>query len=152
MISYSELIWILGLGCTAAGVVLLVYINREPGAMIPWNDPEDVKKMGMKISFVIRRDMLEHIDVWVHEFSELTIVMLLPNDLRLREMGSRLFGVYFNVEHILVSLHSISVVDDRVIHPEEFEREFSLYQPKARERVDFPIRKSMRIGEQNAVS
>ncbi len=74
-------------------------------------------------------EVINNMAVWVHEFSEIAVFEVLPRKLWERQivLHLRYLVEERSVPHIMVSLHTISMVGKDFISPEEFWKEITRF-------------------------
>ena len=83
---------------------------------IEWNE---------KTRLLIPSNSIGNADLWVHEFNEMSIFEVLPENLRFGGVTTTLRGERqeTRIPHILVSFHSVSCFRGKILLPEEFAEE-----------------------------
>lgn len=91
-------------------------VDETKNKRIEWNE---------KTRLLIPSNLIGNVDLWVHEFNEMSIFEVLPENLRFGGVTTTLRGVRqkTRITHISVSFHSLSCFRGKKLLPEEFDEE-----------------------------
>ena len=92
-------------------------------------DASEIIDLPVYISLVIPKIAEERVDIWIHEFSEISIIealsKFLPYEVFCKRITVKKGKVLNNslMSHLLVSLHCISMLDDKkFLYPKDIEK------------------------------
>ena len=91
-------------------------VDEAKNKRIEWNE---------KTRLLIPSSLIGNADLWVHEFNEMSIFEVLPENLRFGGVMTTLRGVRqkTRITHILVAFHSVSCFRGEILLPEKFAKE-----------------------------